>query len=137
MAARLAKAKALSLRRASLWDAMKLARHFSAGLFSLRPYGTGRIQSPILGLPDTTRSAGGALIEISIPVTGSNPVIAPAEILFQPAIQRDEQIAAAHLSDLQLRFSVSPVAPRDGHRRPGVSADNRFQRQFDSQVEMR
>src|SRR5437588_5600808 len=64
-------------------------------------------------------------------------VIATAEVLFQPAIEGNEKIAAAHLLDLKFRFTGAPIAPGDGHHRPGVSAHNGLQRQFYCEIEVR
>src|ERR1035441_7517261 len=60
-----------------------------------------------------------------------------AEVLLQPAIEGDEQIAAAHLPDLEFRFAGASVAPGDWHYRPGISAHDGLQRQFHREVEVR
>src|ERR1039458_5231199 len=64
-------------------------------------------------------------------------VIPAAEVLLQPAIERDEQIAAAHLPDLEFRDAAAPVAPGDGHHGPGVAAHDDLERQFHGEVEVR
>ena len=45
-------------------------------------------------------------------------VIAAAEILFQPDIQADEEVAAAHFLDGKFRISHAPVPPGNGNYRP-------------------
>jgi len=63
--------------------------------------------------------------------------VAPAEVFLQPAIESDEQVAAPHFLDFQLGFASPAVAPGDGRDGPGVAANNRLERQFDGDVEMR
>ena len=65
------------------------------------------------------------------------PVIPTAEILFQPHVENDEQIPAAHLLEHQFCFARPPIAPGDGNHRPGVTAHDRLQRNFNREVEMR
>ena len=54
-------------------------------------------------------------------------VIAAAEVLFQPAIEGDEKVPAAHLLDFEFRFADAPVTPGDWNHRPGVSPHDRLQ----------
>ena len=68
---------------------------------------------------------------------GCFPVIAAAEIFLQPNVEADEQVAAAHLPDLQLGLARAAVAPGDGDDGPGEPAHDRFERQFDREIEMR
>src|SRR4051812_19182179 len=64
-------------------------------------------------------------------------VISTAEILLQPNVKADKQIAAAHFLDLQFRSAAAPVPPGNRNRRPTVAAHNRLQRNLDREVEMR
>src|SRR5215469_9291418 len=52
------------------------------------------------------------------------------------AIEDDEEIAAAHLADAQLREADLAVVPGVRHYGVGVAADDRFQRQFDRKIEV-
>jgi hypothetical protein len=45
--------------------------------------------------------------------SGAAAVIAPAEVFFQPDIGADEEVAAAHLFDLQLGDPEFAVVPAD------------------------
>src|SRR5260370_23163296 len=65
------------------------------------------------------------------------PIIAATEIFFQPAVQRDKKVPAAHFPDLELGSSGTPVTPCDRHGRPGVAANDDLERKLDSKVEMR
>ena len=65
------------------------------------------------------------------------PVVAAAEIFLQPEVGADEEIAAAHLLDLELGLAVFAVLPGDGDDRPRVAADDGLQGDLDGQVEMR
>ena len=64
-------------------------------------------------------------------------VIAAAEILFQPNIQADEKIAAAHFLHFEFWNATAPVVPGNGDNRPAIASHNCLQRQFNSQIEMR
>jgi predicted Zn-dependent peptidase len=64
------------------------------------------------------------------------PVVATTEIFFQPHVDANKQISAAHLADLEFGDARSPVSPGDGNDGPIVAADNCLQRQFDRQVEV-
>src|ERR1043166_8958329 len=64
------------------------------------------------------------------------PVIASAEIFFQPDVEADEQITAAHFLDLQFCLACASVLPSDGHRSPSEAAHNRFQWQLHRQVKV-
>jgi hypothetical protein len=63
-------------------------------------------------------------------------VVAAAEMVLEEHVQDDEQIAAAHLLQFQLRGAVLAVGPRDRHHVVGVAADDRLQRHLDGQVEV-
>src|SRR5262249_37595771 len=65
------------------------------------------------------------------------PVISTTEIFFEPAIQSDKEIPAAHFLDLQFRKSSTPVPPSDWCHRPGVPAHDCLQRKFNRQIEVR
>jgi len=64
-------------------------------------------------------------------------VVAAAEILFQPDIQADEEVTAAHLLDEELRRPRAAVSPGNRHNRPAISADYGLQWKFNGQIEMR
>jgi hypothetical protein len=46
------------------------------------------------------------------------PVISPAKIFFQPDVEADEKITAAHLAHHQLRLADTTVTPGDGNDGP-------------------
>ena len=55
------------------------------------------------------------------------PAIIPtAEILLEPYVEADEEVAAAHLFNLQLRRARAPVTPGNRDRCPRVTADDRL-----------
>src|SRR5215469_7442111 len=64
-------------------------------------------------------------------------IIAAAEVFFHPAVERDEQITAAHLLDFELRDAGPPIPPGDWQCGPGITADDGFERQLDGEIEMR
>src|SRR5579863_3216190 len=66
-----------------------------------------------------------------------SPEVAPAEVFLQPHIETDEQVAAPHLLDLELRLACPAVAPRNGHRGPRIVPHDHLERDFDSEVEVR
>ena len=57
-------------------------------------------------------------------------VVAAGEHLLQPHVQDDEEIAAAHLLQLQARDVVVALAPADGQRLVAVAADDRLLRRL-------
>jgi hypothetical protein len=61
-----------------------------------------------------------------------DPVISAAAGFFQPAIEGDKKIPATHFFYVQLRFPLAAIAPGDD--RPGVSADDGFERQFQGRI---
>ena len=63
-------------------------------------------------------------------------IIPAREILLQPDIEADEQIAAAHFLDLEFRLASAAVAPGDGDHGEGKSSDDGFERQLDCDVEV-
>ena len=65
------------------------------------------------------------------------PVIAPAEILFEPYVKAGKKISAAHFSNRELCFSRAAVAPSDRNHRPRITTHDRFKRQFHREIEMR
>src|SRR5690606_25164648 len=71
-------------------------------------------------------------------VRGANallpPVVAPAEVFLEPDVRADEEIAAAHLLDFELGYTVLAVAPGDRGDGEGVPADNRLQGEFDREI---
>ncbi len=52
------------------------------------------------------------------------PIIAAAEILFEPHVQAYEKVAAAHLLDLQLGLARAAIPPRDRNDRPRIATHN-------------
>ena len=64
-------------------------------------------------------------------------VIAAAQVFLQPQIEADEEVPATHLLDFQLGLTRSAVAPGNGNRGPRISADDRFERKLDREIEMR
>src|SRR6185437_3207544 len=64
-------------------------------------------------------------------------VIAARQQPLEEAIEHDEQIAAAHLAELELGYAGFAVGPRNRHYREAVAADDSLKRQFDGQVEVR
>lgn len=53
-------------------------------------------------------------------------VVSAAEILFEPEIEANEQIAAAHFLDFEFGNTSSAIAPSNRHRRPRISANDRL-----------
>jgi len=64
-------------------------------------------------------------------------VIPTREIFFQPHIEADEEIAAAHFLDLELGGAGAAVAPGDGDGGETEPTDDGFEREFDRDVEVR
>ena len=64
-------------------------------------------------------------------------VISLAEVLFQPDVEADKEVAAAHFLDFQFRRAGAPVAPGNGERGPTKTADDRLERYFHRDIEMR
>jgi len=63
-------------------------------------------------------------------------IVPAAEIFFQPEVENDKEVAAAHFPDLQFRDSVTAIAPSDGYNRKGVTADDSFEGEFHREVEV-
>lgn len=63
-------------------------------------------------------------------------VVATTKKSFQPDIETDEKISAAHLVDFELGFAGFAVTPGHRDRCPGVTADDRFEGNFYRQIEM-
>src|SRR5262245_18859937 len=64
-------------------------------------------------------------------------VVALAEILLEPDVHADEEVAAAHLLDLELRFTSLAVAPGGGDHCPAVAPHDRLEGDLHRQVEVR
>lgn len=64
-------------------------------------------------------------------------VIATGEVFFEPDVEDDEEVTAAHFFDFEFGDAVAAVAPRDGNDGKVVTADDGFEGQFDGDVEMR
>ena len=58
------------------------------------------------------------------------------EVFFEPNIQADKEVAAAHFLDLELCGAGAAVAPGDWDCGEAESADDSFKREFDRDVEM-
>src|ERR1035437_2863619 len=63
-------------------------------------------------------------------------IVAPAEIFFQPDVGADEQIAAAHLLDLQFRLAETAVAPGDRHHRSRITAHDGLEWNLHRKIKM-
>gem|GEM_PF-6111620 len=63
-------------------------------------------------------------------------VVAAAEVVLEEHVEHDEQVAAAHLLELELRLAGGAVAPGDRHDGVAVAADERLQRDLDREVEV-
>ena len=63
-------------------------------------------------------------------------IVTSAEIFFEPEVENDKEVAAAHLPYLQFRDAVTAIAPGDGHNSKGVAANNSFERQFHREVKV-
>src|SRR4030095_4994410 len=63
-------------------------------------------------------------------------VVTSAEVLFQPDVETDEQVATAHLRESQTALAGTPVPPRDRDDGPREAAHDGLERQLDGQVEM-
>src|SRR5688572_9902558 len=75
------------------------------------------------------RPRPGAILSLSI--------VTPTEILLQPHVGTDKEVATAHLLDLQLRLAVFPVLPGNWHYGPSIAPHNGLQGDLDGQIEMR
>src|SRR5262245_28576178 len=89
------------------------------------PHGGGRRLAP-LGDERTERLAG-----------VDAPVVAAGEHLLQPHVQDDEQVAAAHLLELQTGDAVMALTPADWQGLVAVAADDRLEWNLDGEVEVR
>ena len=63
-------------------------------------------------------------------------VIAAAEVLLQPHVEADEEVAAAHLFEGEFGNAGAAIPPGYRHDSPTISPHNRFEWQFDRQIEM-
>jgi len=64
-------------------------------------------------------------------------IISATEVLLQPDIKTDEEIAAAHFFDLKLGSSAAAIAPGNRNTCPGIAANHRFKGDFHRQIKMR
>ncbi len=64
-------------------------------------------------------------------------IIPTREIFFQPNIEADEEVAAAHFLDFELGGAGAAVPPSDGNGGETEATDDGFEREFDRDVEMR
>ena len=63
-------------------------------------------------------------------------VITSGEVFFEPDIEDDEEVAAAHFFDFELGEAGAAVVPGDGDGGEGVAADEGFEGEFDGDVEV-
>src|SRR4029453_17430511 len=64
-------------------------------------------------------------------------VVSATEVLLKPHVSHDKEIPATHLLNFQFGFPRSSIAPRNRHDSERIAAHNRFQGEFDSEIEMR
>jgi hypothetical protein len=64
-------------------------------------------------------------------------IVASGEILLEPDVQADEEIATAHFPDGQLSRAMAPVAPSNRYDSPAVATHDGLERQLDGDIEMR
>ena len=67
---------------------------------------------------------------------GGFPIIAAGEVFFEPDIEADEEVAAAHFLDFEFGGAGAAVAPSDGDGGETEAADDGFEREFDRDVKM-
>src|ERR1700677_4443054 len=89
--------------------------------------------------PIASRSRTSRLCQAFIRTGPASPSleVAAAEILLQPDIHADEEIAAPHLLYLELGDAVLAVLPGDGDDGPRVSPHDRLEGKLHREVEMR
>ena len=63
-------------------------------------------------------------------------IVPAAEIFFQPEVENDKEVAAAHFPDLQFRDSVATIPPSNGDNRKGVTANDSFEGEFYCEVKV-
>ena len=63
-------------------------------------------------------------------------IVPAAEIFFQPEVENDKEVAAAHFPDLQFRDSVATIPPSNGDDRKGVTANDSFEGEFHREIEV-
>ena len=63
-------------------------------------------------------------------------VVASAEELFQPDVKANKQIAAPHFLDFEFGYTCSSVTLGNRNDRPGVTANDRFERNLYREIEM-
>jgi hypothetical protein len=68
--------------------------------------------------------------------THPSEVITSAKILFQPNVEADKQVTAAHFFDFKLRFSTPAIAPGNWNNGPAVPADDGLERDFNCEIKM-
>jgi len=66
----------------------------------------------------------------------SAAIIAASEVFLQPQIRTEKHVTTAHFLNLQFRYPRAPAAPGDWDRGPRVTADDGFEGQLDSDLEM-
>lgn len=63
-------------------------------------------------------------------------IVALGEVFFEPHIEDDEEIAAAHFFNFELGEASAAVVPSDGDSGEGVATDEGFEGEFDGDVEV-
>ena len=63
-------------------------------------------------------------------------VVAAGEIFFEPHVEDDEEVAAAHFFDFEFGNAVAAVAPGDGYDSKVIAADDGFEGELDGDVEV-
>src|SRR5215212_2508112 len=63
-------------------------------------------------------------------------VIAAAEMRLEERVEDDEEVAAAHLAQPELRLAPGAVRPGDRHDAVVMAADDRLERHLDREVEV-
>src|SRR5215470_6375396 len=63
-------------------------------------------------------------------------IVSAREILLQPAVKCDEQVAPAHLPAFELGDYGPPVSPSDGQHGPGIAVSGSPQWDLDSKIEV-
>jgi len=71
------------------------------------------------------------------PLSAVFTIVAPREIFFEPDVEADEEVAAAHFFDLEFGDPVAAVAPGDRDGGEAVSAHDGLKGELDCDVEMR
>src|SRR5256885_5889399 len=63
-------------------------------------------------------------------------VVPAAQVMLEVDAEDDEEVAASHLADAELRFAERTIAPRNRDHGVAVPADERLQGKLNRQVEV-